>query len=75
MKNKLRAYDVSLGINVPRIIAGPQVKELDAGLRYRFSCDFGALSATLDVLTAAGFVLEQHEPDQTLVQEGGFTLF
>jgi len=74
MKNKLRVYDVSLSMNVPRIIASPEVNELDAGLRYRFSCEFGALSATLDVLTASGFVLERREPDPTLVQEGDFTL-
>jgi hypothetical protein len=75
VKNKLRAYDVSLSINVPRIIAGKEVTDLDDGLRYRFSCDFGTLSACLDVLTAPGFVLEKREQDESLAQEGDFTLF
>jgi hypothetical protein len=78
MKNKLRAYDVSFRLNVPRLIAGSGLRELDHGIRYRFSCDYGAIAACLDVLITPGFVLRPREADETaepLVQEGDFTLF
>jgi hypothetical protein len=77
MKNKLRSYDVSLSLNVPRLIAGSGLQELGHGVRYRFSCDYGALAACLDVLITPGFVLKQRHVDETaeaLVEEGDFTL-
>jgi len=74
MKNKLRVYDVSLSLNVPRLIAGTNLEELDKGIRYRFSCDYGAIAATLDVLIAPGFVLKQRDAEEALIQEGDFTL-
>jgi hypothetical protein len=76
MKNKLRSYDVSLSLNVPRLIAGSGLQELDHGVRYRFSCDYGAIAACLDVLITPGFVLKVREADESeaLVQEGDFTL-
>ena len=77
MKNKLRSYDVSLSLNVPRLIAGSGLKDLDHGIRYRFSCDYGAIAACLDVLITPGFVLKEREADETaeaLIQEGDFTL-
>ena len=75
VKNKLRVYEVSLNMNVPRLLAGAELKELDAGICYRFSCDFGALSASLDVMTAPGLVLQRREPEAPLAQEGDFLLF
>lgn len=75
MKNKLRPYGVSLRVNVPRILLGQDVTELANGLQHRFSCDFGSLSAYLDVLIAPGFVLTEAEPPEPLKQEGEFTVF
>ncbi|HET9934421.1 MAG TPA: chemotaxis protein CheX [Polyangiaceae bacterium] len=75
MKNKLRPYGVSLHVNVPRLLHGSDVTELETGLQHRFSCDFGSLSAYLDVLIAPGFVLTEGEPTEPLKQEGDFTVF
>lgn len=75
MKNKLRSYGVSLRVNVPRLLHGDDVNELAQGLQHRFSCDFGSLSAYLDVLIAPGFVLTEAEPPEPLKQEGEFTVF
>jgi hypothetical protein len=74
MKNKLRAYDVALSLNVPRLILGPGREELERGIRYRFSCDFGSIAASLDVLIAPGFVLKERVIEESLVHEGEFTL-
>jgi len=73
MKNKLRVYDVALTLNVPRLI--PNAPESNLGVRYRFSCDYGAIAACLDVLLAPGFVLKAREIEEALIQEGEFTLF
>lgn len=75
MKNKLRTYGVSLHVNVPRLLHGNDVTELEQGLQHRFSCDFGTLSAYLDVLIAPGFVLTEGEATEPLKQEGDFTVF
>jgi chemotaxis protein CheX len=75
MKNKLRNYGVSLNVNVPRLLRGGAVSELEQGLQHRFSCDFGTLSAYLDVLIAPGFVLKEAEASEPLKQEGDFTIF
>lgn len=74
MKNKLRNYDVSLSLNVPRLIAGPGLNALDEGIRYRFSCEFGAIAACLDVLITPGFLLEERASGEALIQEGDFEL-
>lgn len=75
MKNKLRNYGVSLNVNVPRLLHGNDVTDLQQGLQHRFSCDFGSLSAYLDVLIAPGFVLTEAAPSEPLKNEGEFTVF
>lgn len=75
MKNKLRNYGVSLNVNVPRLLHGTDVTELEQGLQHRFSCDFGTLSAYLDVLIAPGFVLTEIPQSEPLKNEGEFTVF
>jgi hypothetical protein len=74
MKNKLRAYDVSLNLNVPRLINESGMAELERGVRHRFSCDFGAIAACLDVLITEGFLLQPRDPEEALIQEGEFAL-
>jgi hypothetical protein len=75
MKNKLRNYGVSLNVNVPRLLHGSDVADLEQGLQHRFSCDFGSLSAYLDVLIAPGFVLTELAESEPLKHEGEFTVF
>ncbi|MFZ5889679.1 MAG: chemotaxis protein CheX [Myxococcota bacterium] len=75
IKNKLRNYGVSLNVNVPRLLHGSDVTDLDHGLQHRFSCDFGTISAYLDVLIAPDFVLTEAEPLEPLKHEGDFTVF
>ncbi|MGC4087076.1 MAG: chemotaxis protein CheX [Polyangiaceae bacterium] len=75
VKNKLRNYGVSLNVNVPRLLHGADVNELEQGLQHRFSCDFGCLSAYLDVMIAPGFVLKEDVAVEPLKNEGDFTVF
>jgi chemotaxis protein CheX len=75
MKNKLRAYDVSFTVNVPRLIGAVPADELENALRNRFVCDSGTFAGYLDVLISPGFVFRGSVPPAPLPEEGELVMF
>ncbi|HEY2410168.1 MAG TPA: chemotaxis protein CheX [Polyangiaceae bacterium] len=70
MKSKLRAYDLTFNVNVPRLLASQNGGELEHGIRYRFVCESGSFSGYLDVLIQPGFLLEHNPSAVDSVAEG-----
>jgi hypothetical protein len=75
IKNKLRIYQVSFTVNVPRLLAQLPVDKLESSVRSRFVCDRGVFAGYLEVLISPGFVFEEPIPDGSLPEEGELVLF
>jgi Chemotaxis phosphatase CheX len=75
LKNKLRSYNVSFNVNMPRLLATFPVGELERALRSRFVSDRGTFAGYLDVMIAPGFAFVDSPPEVPLVNEGDLVLF
>lgn len=77
LKNKLRAYNVSIDMHQPELVAAERLAELERPIRYGFTCDCGNFSGYLDLVVAPGFTLEKRdaEEDEPLAWEGDVILF
>ena len=75
LKNKLRQYQVSFNVNMPRVLQIFPVAELERALRRRFVCDGGTFAGYLDVMIAPGFAFVDSPPEAPLVDEGDLVLF
>ena len=75
LKNKLRQYQVSFNVNMPRVLQIFPVAELERALRRRFVCDGGTFAGYLDVMIAPGFSFVDSPPEVPLLDEGDLVLF
>jgi chemotaxis phosphatase CheX-like protein len=75
IKNKLRPYQVSFTVNVPRLLATLPPELLERSVRSRFVCDRGIFAGYLEVLVSPGFVFDEPMPDGSLPEEGELVLF
>lgn len=75
MKNKLRGYELSFVVNVPRVLPGLPPAELDNAVRSHFVCDCGPFAGYMDVLIAPGFHLKTTDHNEPLPDEGDLVLF
>ena len=75
IKNKLRPYQVSFTVNVPRLLAALPPDLLERSVRSRFVCDRGIFAGYLEVLISPGFAFDEPTPDGSLPEEGELILF
>lgn len=75
IKNKLRPYDVSFTVNVPRLLAALPPELLERSVRNHFVCDRGIFAGYLEVMVSQGFVFDEPTPDGSLPEEGELVLF
>jgi len=79
IKNKLLAYDVTVGLGVPMVLRGVEVhlaKSTSDVWHYRFVCPQGGLTVWFDCRMDEALVLERREDLGDLVaREGELTMF
>jgi hypothetical protein len=75
IKNKLRVYQVSFTVNLPRLLAALPPDKLESSVRSRFVSDGGVFAGYLDVLISPGFAFDAPTPDGSLPEEGELVLF
>jgi hypothetical protein len=75
IKNKLRPYQVSFTVNVPRLLTSLPPDVIERNVRSRFVCDRGIFAGYLEVLVSPGFTFEEPTPDGSLPDEGELVLF
>jgi hypothetical protein len=75
IKNKLRPYQVSFTVNVPRLLTSLPPDLLERSVRSRFVCDRGIFAGYLEVLASPGFAFDEPTPDGSLPGEGELVLF
>jgi hypothetical protein len=75
IKNKLRPYQVSFTVNLPRLLATLPPELLERSVRSRFVSDRGIFAGYLELLVSPGFAFDEPSSDVSLPDEGELVLF
>ncbi len=78
IKNKLLAYDVTVGLGVPMVLRGVEVHLATSTSdvwHYRFVCPQGGLTVWFDCRMDEALVLERSEAPDLVAREGELTMF